>query len=106
MLTLERINHSDHKSRPFGNKVSLLTTNHGYLPSYNSQKIFFNLFSIGFHILGFIQYDMQSLSEIYSPHTTILIISGEGVGGHRGGHYFKFTNKKSSQYLKRKKIEF
>ena len=49
---MEQINHSDHKSRPFG-KVSFLTKNHGHLPTYNLQKIFINLFSIDFHILGF-----------------------------------------------------
>ena len=81
MLSLERINHSDHKSRPFG-KVSFLTTNHGHFPSYNRyfyKRYFSTCFGFIF-IFWVLFYDMQSLSEIYSPHTTILNISEEGGG--------------------------
>ena len=97
---MERINHSDHKSRSFG-KVSFLTKNHGHLPTYNSQKILstcFRLIFIFWVSLSF--YDMQS--EICSPHTMILNISGEG-GGHQGGHFFTFTIKKVPIFQKEKK---
>ena len=80
MLTLEGIKHADHKSRPF-NKVNFLTSDHSHLLTYNSKNIFFNLFSIDFHILGFpFIYDMQS--EIHTPHTTILNISLVVTRGH------------------------